>query len=216
MNAQVINAYLRSRKHGALEGNTGLCQAKLNLLARLSASATNALEIGYNAGHSADCLLSANPLLKLTSCDLGEHPYVFDAQRLTAFLHPGRHTLILGDSTKVLPEHTPEKPYDLIFIDGGHAYDVAHSDMVHALRLAAPGACIIMDDTIYVPGWEKDYSKGPTKVWLESIEAGLIENCVNLTFDEYNGISYGYTKSDSSSTAEQLDNQRVAFPGIHG
>lgn len=190
-----INAYLARRGFHSFEGNTGLCAPKGALLAMLAKESTTALEIGFNAGHSADFLLRANPNLSLVSFDIGIHDYVKPAAEFIQFLHPGRHTLIVGDSTQTIPayiEANPDKKFDLLFIDGGHDYEVAKADLENCLRLAAHNdSWIIMDDTIYVPMWEKDYSKGPTKVWIEAVSTGTIKDDVRITFDSYNGISYG-------------------------
>lgn len=51
---------------------------------------------------------------------------------------PDVHVLV-GDWRSVLPPHAP---FDLIFVDGGHAKD----DPAAVLGLAAPGATLVMDD----------------------------------------------------------------------
>jgi predicted O-methyltransferase YrrM len=160
------------------------------------------LEIGFNAGHSADTMLRANKNLSLVSFDLGCHGYVQPAADYIQFLHPGRHELILGDSTQTLPlyiEANPDKKFDLLFIDGGHDYEVAKADMENCLKLAHSDSIIVMDDTIYVAAWEKDYSKGPTKVWKEFCAAGTIKDDVRITLDSYNGISYGQPAAKSEN-----------------
>jgi predicted O-methyltransferase YrrM len=189
-----INAYLARLGFHAFEGNTGLCPPKCELLRHFAGQSTRALEIGFNAGHSADTMLSANKNLTLISFDLGAHDYVKPAAEYISFLHPGRHKLVLGDSTVMLPmwiEAERCEKFDLLFIDGGHDYEVAKQDLENCLQLAHSDSIIVMDDTIYVPMWEKDYSKGPTKVWQEFVAAGTIKDDVRITFDSYNGISYG-------------------------
>lgn len=193
-----INAYLARLGFHSFEGNTGLCAPKGELLRMFAKESATALEIGFNAGHSADTILRANKNIELVSFDIGLHGYVKPAAEFIQFLHPGRHTLILGDSTETLPEYiarNPEKKFDLLFIDGGHDYEVAKADMENCLKLAHSDSIIVMDDTIYVPMWEKDYSKGPTQVWKEFCKNGTISDDVRITLDSYNGISYG-TKND--------------------
>ena len=83
----------------------------------------NAMEIGFNAGHSADIFLKSNPDLFLTSFDLGDHAYVLEAKKYIDATYPNRHTLILGDSRLSVPKFTRDLNnscyFDLIFIDGG-------------------------------------------------------------------------------------------------
>jgi predicted O-methyltransferase YrrM len=197
-----INAYLARKGFHSFEGNTGLCAPKCELLAMFAKESTTALEIGFNAGHSADTMLRANKNLSLVSFDLGCHAYVQPAADYIQFLHPGRHALFIGDSTQTLPlyiEANPDKKFDLLFIDGGHDYEVAKADMENCLKLAHSDSIIIMDDTIYVPMWEKDYSKGPTKVWQEFAATGTIKDDVRITLDSYNGISYGQPAAKSEN-----------------
>lgn len=198
-----INAYLARLGYTRFEGNTGLCPAKIELLTHLSRNCKTALEIGFNAGHSADTILRANPNIKLTSFDLGEHPYVAPAHHYIHFLHPNRHRLIVGDSTKTLPafiKQFPNERFDLLFIDGGHSYETALSDLNCCLTLAHKDSVIVMDDTIYVPNWEKDYSIGPTTVWKEAVANEFIRDDVRLTMDQWNGISYGYINTETLSS----------------
>jgi len=188
-----ITAYLHRLGFTQFEGNTGLCPAKIELLTALAKNAKTAIEVGFNCGHSADTLLRANPELSLMSIDIGAHEYVRPASNYINFLHPGRHRLIIGDSTEVFPTlaKAVNQKMDLIFIDGGHAYEIAKSDLESALAMSHADTIIVMDDTIYFPNWEKDYSKGPTTVWMEAVANGFIKDDVRLTMDQWNGISYG-------------------------
>lgn len=64
---------------------------------------------------------------------------------------PGRHTLVIGDSTKTLPSAIsnsgPNKlSCDVVFVDGGHTQEVATADIANFAQLAAPNALLIVDD----------------------------------------------------------------------
>ena len=63
----------------------------------------NVMEIGFNAGHSAEVFLQNNKELTLTSFDLGSHNYVNAAKEYIDANYPNRHSLILGDSRKTVP-----------------------------------------------------------------------------------------------------------------
>ena len=76
------------------------------------------MEIGFNAGHSAELFLKYTSA-HVTSFDLGDHPYVTHAKEYIDAYYPGRHSLILGDSTVTVPKCIGK--YDIIFIDGGHS-----------------------------------------------------------------------------------------------
>ena len=63
------------------------------------------MEIGFGAGHSANAILKANPSLTLVSFDIGSNSYVSRAKNFIEQTDPGRHKLILGDSTKTVPQY---------------------------------------------------------------------------------------------------------------
>jgi predicted O-methyltransferase YrrM len=139
----------------------------------------NVMEIGFNAGHSADIFLKNNATLRLTSFDLGTNEYVLTGKKYIDEMYPNRHTLILGDSTITVPQYNGN--FDVIFIDGGHEYDVAKKDIENCMRFAHKDTIVMVDDTIYTEGWEASYTIGPTKAWTECvdiIELNRKEYCV--------------------------------------
>jgi predicted O-methyltransferase YrrM len=143
------------------------------------------LEIGFNAGHSADVLLAAAPAAHLLSFDLGRHPAVAVGKGFIDARYPGRHTLVVGDSTASVPAFTalvPDVRFEVLFIDGGHTEEVARADIVNCGRLAAADAIVAVDDTVFTPAWEQSYTLGPTKAWLEAVQSGLV---VELGREEY-------------------------------
>ena len=100
-------------------------------------------EIGTGTGVGTAWLASAlAPGTLLYTAEL-------DATRAAAAMSlltedPDVHVLA-GDWREVLPPHAP---FDLIFVDGGHAKD----DPDAVLRLATPGATVVMDD--FSADWE--------------------------------------------------------------
>ena len=195
MNNISLDNFLKLNNCNIWEGNIGSCIAKQQLLNSIASRANTFLEIGFNAGHSANIILGANPNLKLVSFDLGSHDYVLKGKEYIDKMYPNRHTLILGDSKDTLTQYVNEnkgRVFDALFIDGGHEYEIAKSDMLNCLKLAHEKSIIIMDDTIYISGWERHYSVGPTSMWKEACDTGLIRDDIRLTIDYNNGISYGY------------------------
>ena len=93
-----------------------------------------------------------------------------------------------------LPEYikkNPGKTFDLIFIDGGHEYSIAKADMTNCRNLAHKDTILILDDTIYTPGWELSFTKGPTAVWLEFLKDGLITETTRKDYARGAGMSWG-------------------------
>lgn len=131
-------------------------------------------EIGFNAGFSAQTFLRAVPDAHVISFDLVEHGYTKVAKKMVDAKFPGRHTLIAGDSTKSIPEYAAANPdlrFDVAFIDGGHAYEVAHADIMNMRAMCTEKTAVIIDD---LTPWLK-WGKGPTQAWNEAIEAGFVK-----------------------------------------
>ena len=152
------------------------------------------MEIGFNAGHSAEVFLKNNSKLTLTSFDLGSHDYVLTAKEYIDVIYKNRHTLILGDSTITVPKYindNPNKKFDVIFIDGGHDYSIANADLQNCMNLAHKDTIVIIDDTIYTPGWEHWYTIGPTKTWLEHIANNKIIGINKKDYRHGHGMSWG-------------------------
>jgi SAM-dependent methyltransferase len=57
-------------------------------------------------------------------------------------------TLIVGESTQpdIIAQAESLAPFDVIYIDGGHEYEVVVSDLLHYARLVRPGGFLVVDD----------------------------------------------------------------------
>ena len=184
-----LDDYLRSVGFNILylEGHSGQLDLQKYDLARLvnRPGIKNVMEIGFNAGHSADTFLKSNPDINLVSFDLGYHKYLPYAKKFIDEKYPGRHKLILGNSLETLPKFVASGDkilFDLIFIDGGHDYDVPKSDMAYSLQLCHPETIIIMDDYILDKRNVLDFNHGPNKAWNEKIND---ETIIELGCSQY-------------------------------
>lgn len=132
--------------HNSLTPNSD--KTKQYNLFSLASESRNALEIGFNAGHSALIMLLANPELSITSVDIGTHRYARPCYRILRNHFPERVNVIFGDSQQVLPalRHN-SKLFDLIHIDGSHNQSTANHDIHNALLLAVNNAYVVLDDT---------------------------------------------------------------------
>ncbi len=152
------------------------------------------LEIGFNAGHSAEIFLSTTPDSLLVSFDLGHVPAVVVGKEHIDATFPGRHTLVVGDSTASVPAFTalaPDIRFDLIFIDGGHTYDIARADILNCAALAGESCVVMVDDTIFTPAWEQHYTIGPTKAWTEAVQAGSVTEAGREEYALGRGMVWG-------------------------
>jgi len=130
-------------------------------------------EIGFNGGVSSMAFLRSRPTARVVSFDIGTHTYIDAAKEYVDQRFPDRHELVVGDSLETVPRYLRDNPdvcFDLAFIDGGHAYEVAKADIVNMRPLCRPGAALVMDDLV---PWQK-YGKGPSRAWAEAIEEGVI------------------------------------------
>lgn len=178
-----------------IEGNCQQVPRQVNDLIKLTtAKDIKVMEIGFNAGHSAEVFLKNNPTLTLTSFDLGHHTYVNMGKSYIDAYFPNRHNLILGDSTITVPKFIGENngaKFDVIFIDGGHDYHIAKQDMQNCFYLSHKDTIVIMDDTIYTNGWQQEWTIGPTIVWNEYLNENKIIELNRVDYQNGRGMSWG-------------------------
>jgi len=200
MTERTITQFLHERGQIISEGHSGQVPQQLLDLSQIikehsrSYPTVSMMEIGFNAGHSAELFLRDHDNLMLTSFDIGSHSYVQVAKEYIDKTFPNRHTLILGDSQISIPTYTkqhPETTFDIIFIDGGHEYSIVMADLDNSSRLAHSSTLVIMDDTIYTEGWEESYTVGPTKAWKEYCQDHKIVELGRKDYSKGRGMSWG-------------------------
>ena len=153
----------------------------------------NVMEIGFNAGHSAELFLSSNENIKLTSFDIGHHQYVKMGKQFIDKKFPNRHELIIGNSLTMIPKYIRENStnFDLIFIDGGHHYNIAIKDLLNCKQLAHKKTIVIMDDTINDKELIKFWNDGPNKAWQECKDSKYVNELGTQDYLIGRGQSWG-------------------------
>lgn len=190
-----ITSFLNSRGYYSFEGYSQEVPEQVEDLIELTNKPNmRVMEIGFNAGHSAELFLKNNKELTLTSFDLGEHNYVMAAKEYIDFTYPNRHTLIFGDSRRTVPfylQNNNNTKFDFIFIDGGHQYEIAKTDMENCFHLAHENTIVALDDTMFTSGWEEYYTLGPTRTWEEHVQENKIKELGRKDYCIRRGMSWG-------------------------
>jgi len=189
-----VTTFLHQRGFHTFEGYSQEVPPQVENLKVLSKSPVKTvMEIGFNAGHSAEVFLANNPDLTLLSFDLGFHDYGKVAKEYIDATYPGRHQIIWGDSTKTVPEYVkanPGKTFDLIFIDGGHMYDVASADIKSCAALANVNTVVAVDDVVFSMA-QDTHTAGPTRAWQEAVNSGRITELIRREYGGPRGMVWG-------------------------
>ena len=169
------DVYGRVRDDGArvYEGGASLEQALyLCRIARVT-DAKAIVEIGFNIGFSSIAFLESGPHAAVVAFELDRRRGVEVAKEFVDERYPGRHELVVGNSTQTVPAYAEKHAgtFDLAFVDGGHEYETAIADIRNAVRLLRPRGIIVVDDLTPWHFW----GAGPARAWQEAIGEGLID-----------------------------------------
>lgn len=170
----------------------------LKLIGDHAPDAKKILEIGLNLGHSADAILE-NTDAQVLSFDLKQFEYSHLVKNYFNKYYPVRHQIIWGDSTISIPNYNtttlsdPEfKFFDVIFIDGGHDYEIAKADLENCRDLSDYTTLVILDDVVRTD--PQPWNEGPTRAWDEMIAEGKLIEIENTyqTFEGSRGLVAGH------------------------
>lgn len=196
-----LTKYLEEKNINIMEGYIEQCQEEvkniidiINNIYLIKKDDLKIMEIGFNAGHSSYLFLKYFKKIKIISFDLGFHDYVKYGKEFIDLNYPNKHLLIIGDSTKSIPnyiEEHPNKKFDIIFVDGGHEYEVALSDMENCYKLAHKDTIVILDDTTFKEENIAHWTIGPTQVWNEFLQANKVIELGRKEYGFGRGIVWG-------------------------
>ena len=195
-----LTNYLNSNNINIIEGYTKEVPLQYEIIKNIilmnKDKINNILEIGFNAGHSSELFLkNTNQNCKIISFDLGEYDFGKVSKKYIDFTYPFRHQLILGDSTKTIPEFIElsnyQPKFDVIFIDGGHTYEIAKEDFYNCQKLAHKDTILLFDDVVYNQKLIGQTTIGPTQVWREAYTKNEVIEEGNESFSQGRGMAWG-------------------------
>ena len=155
----------------------------------------NVLEIGFNAGHSAELFLYGNANSSVTSVDIGYWYYCkFGATYLTK-KYPGRIKNIFKDSLLALNDNSfidNGEMFDFIYIDENHTYEYALNDILNCKKFSKPSTILVLDDVVIDETYRTNSNREPTKVWKELVSKNYISEIDYAHFKDINrGVAVG-------------------------
>lgn len=123
-------------------------RSKQDNLRLLATKCTHILEIGFNAGHSAMLFLLANPNVKVTTIDIGDHMYVYPCANYMKTLFPDRFEIIYANSIQMSSLSELQKnTYDGLHIDGSKADRMHIFDFLNSLCYLKDECYVIYNDS---------------------------------------------------------------------
>jgi len=119
-------------------------ETKRSNLVKLANQFENILEIGFNAGHSAAIMLSANNKVKVTSVDIGIHKYTVPCAGVIQEYFGDRHRFLLQSSRQITEEELTN--INAVIIDGDHSPSGFFLDLALCITYCTIGTVIVIDD----------------------------------------------------------------------
>jgi len=165
-----VYEHVRNNGGRVYEGGASVQEAQYLQEVTRRTHARRIAEVGFNVGFSSIAFLESSPDVTVVSFELDRRRAVEMAKQYVDERYPGRHELVVGTSLQTLPAYEADQ-FDLVFVDGGHEYEVAAADIHNAARIAKPNGLVIVDDLVPWYPW----GVGPTQAWEEAIGEGLID-----------------------------------------
>lgn len=167
------------------QGHSGQVFVEQAVLAHACRGKRLYVETGFNLGHSALVALSADPDIQVVSFELGEHPSSRQAcDIIQSAFGQDRVRVVWGDSTETVPKEPPLGA-DILFIDGGHSYNVALDDLRNMKRHAKVSDHLLIMDDVYC---DANWCEGPGRAWHWMRWTGAVKETSHTSSNPVDGI----------------------------
>lgn len=157
-----------------IEGHSNQFPAMTESMNKIASDARvkTVCETGFNGGHSSlRWLLHSGA--KVYSFDLGVHTYSAPRAKWLQEKFPGRIEVFWGNSITEVPKFFAEHPEvrcNLVYVDGGHSWDVAEADLNNFKKVADPEYNVLLMDDVYCIA---PYCEGPHLAWTLLVDNGV-------------------------------------------
>jgi len=191
-----LNEYFISKNINITEGHTGSNELQQKDIIEIlrNNNFQKIMEIGFNAGHSAELFLNHSNAY-VYSFDIGDHfhQYLKYGKKYINNKYPDRHTIVFGNSLESVPrfKNNNNITFDLVFIDGGHDYEIAYADLINCRNLSNKDTIVIMDDIVKNPAYVVNYTIGPSMAWNKLIELNMMKEISHSDYSKGRGQSVG-------------------------
>jgi hypothetical protein len=149
----MLDKRLKNLGFKKFEGGTDHVEFENEMTLAREVNARAICQTGFNTGTSALAFLCAHEATRVFSFDLGAHGYVKDSgNHLKSLFGQDRVQLFLGKSQKTLRKAIKAGGVEpgvlcvFAFVDGGHTFDIAMSDIIHFRNLTKPNSRIVVEN----------------------------------------------------------------------
>lgn len=147
---------------------------------------TRILEIGFLAGSSSVLFLD-NTDAHVTSIDIKCSTYSNMAKIFIDNEYPGRHTLIIEDSSISVPKI--DGIFDLIFIDGAHSYEGTLLDIINCYYKSDENSYIVIDDIVLNTCKQAVWNTDATRAYQFCIDRNILFPVIVHEYEYGRGMS---------------------------
>jgi len=143
-------------------------------------------EIGFNAGHSVLNWVHANPKAQVVTFDITRRLYTSAAvNAINRSLFPDRNVLLItGDSLLSVPNFSRfdahKNSCNILYIDGGHSYQVASADILNMKALANQTFHRVIIDDSEIPDVSRAWTDAQTRGVIRSLSSSVTKKTTCL------------------------------------
>jgi predicted O-methyltransferase YrrM len=134
--------------HMSFSVDKGKDNLRKNLIS-LAKESKNILEIGFNMGHSAILMLTANPDCVIECHDACVNIYTEKCMHYVSQQFPGRIKIVKGNSVSTLRQYNRQAP-DLVHMDGSKVPEIQYLDFIAVSQICRENHTVIVFNDVWI------------------------------------------------------------------